>query len=105
MSTSTLAPVSGSEPSPDKPNPSRAFSAAQLWNALPGALRKLDPAALWRNPVMFLVWVGAALTTGIAIAEPFLGGPASSGGTSVPFGFTWGIAVWLWLTVLFANVA
>ncbi len=54
---------------------------------------------------MFLVWVGAALTTAIAIAEPFLGGPQSSGGTPVPGGFTWGIAVWLWLTVLFANLA
>jgi len=91
-------------PRPSSPR-SRAFSAAQLWAALPGALRKLDPAALWRNPVMFLVWVGAALTTAIAIAEPFLGGPADSGGTPVPFGFTWGIAVWLWLTVLFANLA
>ncbi|MBN9176794.1 MAG: potassium-transporting ATPase subunit KdpB [Microbacterium sp.] len=83
----------------------RAFGAAQLVQALPGAVRKLNPAALWRNPVMFLVWVGAALTTAIAIAEPFLGGPEASGGTPVPFGFTWGIAIWLWLTVLFANLA
>ncbi|GAA5201146.1 potassium-transporting ATPase subunit KdpB [Microbacterium jejuense] len=109
MSTSTLtpagAPVSGSVAvKPRKPS-SRAFSAAQLWAALPGAVRKLNPAALWRNPVMFLVWVGAALTTVIAIAEPFLGGPEASGGTTVPFGFTWGIAIWLWLTVLFANLA
>ncbi len=108
MSTSTLTPgtpVSGSVAvKPPRPS-SRAFSAAQLWAAVPGALRKLNPAALWRNPVMFLVWVGAALTTVIAIAEPFLGGPEASGGTAVPFGFTWGIAVWLWLTVLFANLA
>jgi K+-transporting ATPase ATPase B chain len=54
---------------------------------------------------MLLVWVGAAFTTVLAIAEPFLGGPADSGGTPVPAPFTWGIAVWLWLTVLFANVA
>ncbi|GAA1656267.1 potassium-transporting ATPase subunit KdpB [Microbacterium flavum] len=84
---------------------SHAFSGAQLAQALPGAVRKLNPAALWRNPVMFLVWVGAALTTVIAVAEPFLGGPSESGGTPVPLGFTWGIAVWLWLTVLFANLA
>ncbi|MGU3643494.1 potassium-transporting ATPase subunit KdpB [Microbacterium sp. C23T] len=102
---STAHPIAGTvSPKPPKPS-SRAFSAAQLWAAVPGALRKLDPAALWRNPVMFLVWVGAALTTAIAIAEPFLGGPEQSGGTAVPFGFTWGIAVWLWLTVLFANLA
>ncbi|WP_150953950.1 potassium-transporting ATPase subunit KdpB [Microbacterium testaceum] len=81
--------------------PRRAFSAAQVVAALPGAAKKLNPAAQWRNPVMFLVWVGAALTTLIAIAEPFLGG--SDG--SLPFGFTWGIAVWLWLTVFFANIA
>ena len=56
----------------------RAFSAQALVRALPGALRKLNPASLWRNPVMLLVWVGAALTTLIAIAEPFLGGPEAS---------------------------
>ncbi|CAN5417963.1 potassium-transporting ATPase subunit KdpB [soil metagenome] len=104
MSTSTLTPVSGTV-TPSSKKPTRSFGWSQLVQALPEAFRKLNPAALWRNPVMFLVWVGAALTTAIAIAEPFLGGPEPSGGTDVPFGFTWGIAVWLWLTVLFANVA
>lgn len=85
--------------------PTRSFGWSQLAQALPGALRKLNPAALVRNPVMLLVWVGAAFATVLAIAEPFLGGPADSGGTPVPAPFTWGIAVWLWLTVLFANVA
>ncbi|WP_374460917.1 potassium-transporting ATPase subunit KdpB, partial [Microbacterium sp.] len=85
--------------------PPRSFGGAQLAQALPGALRKLNPATLVRNPVMLLVWVGAAFTTVLAIAEPFLGGPASSGGTPVPAAFTWGIAIWLWLTVFFANVA
>ena len=85
--------------------PPRAFGWAQLTQSLPGALRKLNPASLVRNPVMLLVWVGAAFTTVLAIAEPFLGGPADSGGTPVPAPFTWGIAIWLWLTVLFANVA
>ncbi|WP_322410608.1 potassium-transporting ATPase subunit KdpB [Microbacterium invictum] len=109
---STLTTSSGtpdvSTPSPrstEEPRAPRAFGAAQLAQALPGALKKLSPAALWRNPVMFLVWVGAALTTVIAIAEPFLGGAGESGGTPVPAGFTWGIAVWLWLTVIFANLA
>ncbi|MFE7845462.1 potassium-transporting ATPase subunit KdpB [Microbacterium sp. NPDC057407] len=103
--TSPTAPVAGStHPSPPRPA-ARAFSWAQIVQALPGALRKLNPAALWRNPVMLLVWAGAALTTVIAIAEPFLGGAGDSGGTPVPAGFTWGIAVWLWLTVLFANLA
>ncbi|KTR76505.1 potassium transporter KtrB [Microbacterium oxydans] len=87
------------------PTAPRSFGWSQLVQALPGAVRKLNPAALVRNPVMLLVWVGAAFTTVLAIAEPFVGGPADSGGTPVPAPFTWGIAIWLWLTVLFANVA
>ncbi|MGW9021875.1 potassium-transporting ATPase subunit KdpB [Leucobacter chromiiresistens] len=78
---------------------------SMLRAALPGALRKLDPRRQWRNPVMFIVWVGAALTTVLAVAEPFVGGPADSGGSPVPASFTWAIAVWLWVTVLFANLA
>lgn len=81
------------------------LSSAQFRAALPGAVRKLDPRQQWRNPVMFVVWLGAALTTALAVAEPFLGGPAASGGTAVPAPFTWAIAIWLWLTVLFANLA
>ncbi|MFF2389051.1 potassium-transporting ATPase subunit KdpB [Agromyces sp. NPDC058104] len=87
------------------PKPKAPFGPRQLVAALPGALRKLDPRQMWRNPVMFLVEVGAALTTALAIAEPFLGGPGTSGGSAVPVGFTWTIAAWLWLTVVFANVA
>lgn len=84
---------------------SSAITAAALVQAVPGALRKLDPRLMWRNPVMFIVEVGAALTTAIAIAEPFLGGPQPSGGSAIPGSFTGAIAVWLWLTVLFANLA
>jgi K+-transporting ATPase ATPase B chain len=111
MSTTLTTPTPAPEPGPveghitPKPPRGRAFSAAQLGQALPGALRRLDPRSQWHNPVMFLVWVGAALTTTVAIAEPFLGGAEQSGGTTVPGGFTWGIAIWLWLTVLFANLA
>ncbi|MGP9695827.1 potassium-transporting ATPase subunit KdpB [Brachybacterium sp. AOP25-B2-12] len=85
--------------------PQRASTWTTLCTAVPGALRKLDPRQQWRNPVMFIVWVGAALTTLIAIAEPFLGGPSPSGGTAVPAAFSSAIAVWLWLTVIFANLA
>lgn len=80
------------------PRSASAFSARQLAAALPGALRKLDPRQMWRNPVMFLVEVGALLTTVIAIAEPFVGGGLAPG-------FSAGIAVWLWVTVVFANLA
>ncbi|WP_304504441.1 potassium-transporting ATPase subunit KdpB [Agromyces cavernae] len=90
--------------SPSK-RPMGGFGPAQLVRSLPGALRKLDPREMWRNPVMFIVEIGAVLTTVLAIAEPFLGGAEASGGTEVPGSFTWAIAVWLWLTVIFANLA
>jgi len=63
----------------------------QLWRSLPDALRKLDPRTLWRNPVMFIVEVGAVFTTVLALGSPSL--------------FAWAIVVWLWLTVVFANLA
>nr|WP_223360966.1 potassium-transporting ATPase subunit KdpB [Leifsonia sp. ZF2019] len=86
----------------ERTRPSGAFSGAQLIASLPGALRKLDPRLMWRNPVMFIVEVGAALTTVVAIAQPFLG---AGGAGPAALAFTWSIAVWLWLTVVFANLA
>ncbi len=105
----TLVQAPETEPRPAEPtaraSQKRAITMGQLVAALPGAVRKLNPSLMWRNPVMFLVEVGAALTTVLAIAEPFLGGPATSGGSAVPPSFTWGITIWLWLTVVFANLA
>ena len=63
----------------------------QLWRSTPDALRKLNPMTLWRNPVMFIVEVGAVFTTVLAVAGPSF--------------FAWAITVWLWLTVVFANLA
>ena len=80
---------------------SHGLTGAQVRQALPGAIRKLDPRSQWRNPVMFLVWVGAALTTIIAALELLTGD--TDGGVSI--GFSAVIAVWLWLTVIFANLA
>ena len=62
-----------------------------LWKALPDALRKLNPRTLWRNPVMFIVEIGAVWSTILAIADPSW--------------FGWLTVVWLWLTVIFANLA
>ncbi len=62
-----------------------------LWKSTPGALRKLDPRTLWRNPVMFIVEIGAVWSTILAIVAPSW--------------FAWLIVVWLWLTVIFANLA
>jgi K+-transporting ATPase ATPase B chain len=111
MSTVTEASVSpqGERSAPTRERPARrassAINLAQLVAALPTAVRKLDPRLMWRNPVMFIVEAGAALTTLLAIVEPFVGGPARSGGGDVPASFTVGIAFWLWLTVVFANLA
>ncbi|MEV0714387.1 potassium-transporting ATPase subunit KdpB [Asanoa sp. NPDC050611] len=63
----------------------------QLWKSLPDALRKLNPATLWRNPVMFIVELGALFTTALSIQDSST--------------FAWLITVWLWLTVIFANLA
>ncbi|GAA4168628.1 potassium-transporting ATPase subunit KdpB [Gryllotalpicola koreensis] len=80
--------------------PKGAFNARQLWTSLPEAFRKLSPRDMWHNPVMFIVEVGAALTTVLAIALPFLN---HTTGTTIAF--TWWITIWLWLTVLFATLA
>ena len=106
MSTTTTTTTTEHMPGESASKRSQStFGTEMLIAALPGAFKKLDPRQMWRNPVMFIVEVGAAFTTVLAIAEPFLGGPESSGGSAVPGSFTGGIAVWLWLTVLFANLA
>ncbi len=58
---------------------------------------KLNPATLMRNPVIFVVEVGAAVTTILLLRDVFTG----AGG----IGFELQIALWLWFTVLFANFA
>nr|WP_250444425.1 potassium-transporting ATPase subunit KdpB [Actinotalea sp. C106] len=68
-----------------------AFEPRQLWRSLPDALRKLDPRHQVRYPVMFVVWVGSVATTVLAVLDPGV--------------FSWSIALWLWATVLFANLA
>ncbi|KAB7761512.1 potassium-transporting ATPase subunit KdpB [Mycolicibacterium mucogenicum] len=62
-----------------------------LWKSMPDALRKLDPRTLWRNPVMFIVEVGAVWSTVLAVLNSSW--------------FAWLIVFWLWLTVVFANLA
>ena len=47
-----------------------AFDARSLLTSLPTAVRKIDPRLMWRSPVMFVVLVGAVLTTASAIIEP-----------------------------------
>jgi K+-transporting ATPase ATPase B chain len=68
--------------------------------ALLDAFKKLSPQAQWRNPVMFVVWVGSILTTVLGV-DALING--SQGGGSAGFILT--VAAWLWFTVLFANFA
>ncbi|MFD5898743.1 potassium-transporting ATPase subunit KdpB [Streptomyces sp. NPDC060366] len=114
MSTATSAPTpdpgsgSGSGPGPsraphsDVPTSHRPdgdgrvggglFDPRQLVKSLPDALRKLDPRVMVKSPVMFVVEIGSVFTTVLAITEP-------------GEWFGWAIAVWLWLTTIFANLA
>ncbi|MXM63893.1 potassium-transporting ATPase subunit KdpB [Streptomyces sp. HUCO-GS316] len=68
------------------------FDPKQLVKSLPDAFRKLDPRVMVKSPVMFVVLIGSVVTTVLAIKTP-------------GDWFGWVIAAWLWLTVVFANLA
>jgi K+-transporting ATPase ATPase B chain len=70
--------------------------------ALLDSLLKLDPRVQIRNPVMFVVEIGAVITTITWFIQ--LGGGKALGGHD-PAWYTFTIAIWLWLTVVFANMA
>ncbi|MEO3751112.1 potassium-transporting ATPase subunit KdpB [Streptomyces sp. B6B3] len=99
---STITPTRTPRPSADPPGPGAArrpprvargaFAPRQLWESLPEALRKLHPRVLVASPVIFVVEIGALLTTLLAVGDP-------------GDWFGWTIAAWLWLTVLCANLA
>ena len=98
MSTPTIIdsrPDNGPvEPAPDRgPHRVKAgnLDPGMLLTAIPGAFRKLNPLTLYKNPVMLIVELGAVFTTVLAAAHPSV--------------FAWLIVFWLWLTVLFANLA
>jgi K+-transporting ATPase ATPase B chain len=71
--------------------------------ALVESFRKLDPRVQARNPVMFVVEIGALITTVAWLIQVFGGGPLGGGHEPAWFAFT--VSVWLWLTVVFANLA
>ncbi|MFF6986903.1 potassium-transporting ATPase subunit KdpB [Streptomyces sp. NPDC010273] len=68
------------------------FDPKQLIKSLPDACRKLDPRVMVKSPVMFVVWIGSVLTTVFSFKDP-------------GDWFGWTISAWLWLTVIFANLA
>ena len=71
---------------------------ALLKPSLVQAFSKLNPRVQWRNPVMFVVYLGSILTSVLFIQ-------ALGGAGEAPAGFILAIALWLWFTVLFANFA
>jgi potassium-transporting ATPase ATP-binding subunit len=96
-----MAVTTGNAPAPaDAPKQAAAephriggglLDPKMIWKSLPDALKKLDPRVQVKNPVMFVVEVGAVLCIYTAIDK-----------TST---FNWTIVVWLFLTVIFANLA
>ncbi|MFI8215209.1 potassium-transporting ATPase subunit KdpB [Streptomyces sp. NPDC085932] len=95
MSTPTLVPRQDApteHPAPRHRAGAGLFEPARLLGSLPEAIRKLDPRVMVKSPVMFVVWIGSVLTTAFSFTDP-------------GDWFGWTISAWLWLTVLFANLA
>ena len=86
-------PPRSPSPRPSRPRTRRTdfLDPVQLLKAFPEALRKLHPRTLLKNPVLFVVATGSVLTTLSALIHPSV--------------FAWVISVWLWLTVIFAQLA
>src|ERR1700758_798935 len=96
MSVTTESPGAPAPATPERTTEPRGVGGGlldpkQLWKSLPDAFKKLDPRVQIKNPVMFVVEVGSVLTLYTAIRSPSV--------------FNWTIVVWLWLTVVFANLA
>jgi len=75
-----------------------SFNRDIVEEAIYDSFRKLNPKKQIRNPVMFIVYVGALLTTGLLIRDMF-------STTAASISFILQITLWLWFTVLFANFA
>ncbi|WP_415925420.1 potassium-transporting ATPase subunit KdpB [Streptomyces sp. ME19-01-6] len=96
--TTTPMPLAPQDERPEAPQASGGrvsgglFDPGQLIGSLPDAFRKLDPRIMAKSPVMFVVEIGSVLTTVLACVHP-------------GDWFGWAITTWLWLTVVFANLA
>src|SRR3954453_6050190 len=106
MSTMTTEPQVSPQIPPDgpaSPLPKKLARSRPLFDpeivgrATRASFAKLNPLTLVKNPVMFVVEVGAALTTIFLVRDVLIG--------AAGIGFTLQISLWLWFTVLFANFA
>ncbi len=85
----------------NKPSlPASMFDATLMRPALWAAFTKLSPRVQFRNPVMFIVYIGSILTTLL-----WLHSLDFDGDTGMPPAFVLAVSIWLWFTVLFANFA
>ncbi len=92
MTSTTLASPAAHAAPPARQRVGGGFlDPKQLWRSTPDAFRKLNPATLYKNPVMFIVEIGSLFTTWLAIRDHTA--------------FAIITTIWLWLTVLFANLA
>jgi K+-transporting ATPase ATPase B chain len=94
MNSSTVNAMSTTKHAQPKP----LFDAQIVRGATLASLKKLDPRAQIRNPVMFVVWVCAVLTSVLTIQ-------AIVGEGEAPWTFILAISLWLWATLIFANFA
>src|SRR5215470_16973385 len=106
MATTIQPPIPtrlGAAPDPTTLIPKHLKRARPLFDpeivsrATKASFAKLNPVTLAKNPVMFVVEVGALLTTVFLVRDIFTG--------AAGIGFSLQIALWLWFTVLFANFA
>jgi potassium-transporting ATPase ATP-binding subunit len=93
-------------PAGEQPRPPRRAKLKTMWTPKMGkepvkeAFRMLRPDIQWKNPVMFVVEVGAFLTLFYVVRDAFTSAPQL-----VPISYFIALDVWLFLTVLFANFA
>src|SRR5689334_19413906 len=91
----------------------RRKGAISIWDpkiiraAIPASFKKLDPRVQLKNPVMFVVEVGSAITTIEFIRLIFTRPSASLTATQLTYEtiFVLAVTIWLWFTVVFANFA
>ena len=103
MTTTTAATTTTTTPPAEPGSTSHTrqtslFAPELVKPALRDSFAKLNPRLQWRNPVMFIVYIGAILITGLWLQALLSQGEA-------PAWFIGANALWLWFTVLFANFA
>src|SRR5262245_31832682 len=98
MSVTAEPPVAAEPTDATKTRRSSVFSSELVVQAIWDSFPKLDPRLQLKNPVMFIVELGSAITTVIFFKNLIQGHTGQ-------LWFVGVISVWLWLTVLFANFA